>query len=149
MEACHHKASIAMLGTIISWKPMFMFLMKNCTLLLVLKQCCNRLLVATLALGSWPKQRGYKVAGQKEGSPGIKAKALQGFGPRGSRGVTSHIPGSKRKCEGVNSHSQGNSHFGKWNPDGLSKLQRAIWGVKTQWLMTFFISSESSWNINV
>jgi len=81
MEACHHKALIAMLGTIISWKPMFMFLMKNCTLLLVLKQCCNRLFVATLASSSWPKQRGYKVAGQKEGSPGIKAKALQGFRP--------------------------------------------------------------------
>ncbi len=57
--------------------------------------------VATLALGSRPRQRGCKVAGQEKGSPGVKAKALQGCGPRGSRGVTSHTPGSVRKCEGV------------------------------------------------
>ncbi len=42
-------------------------------------------------------------------------------------------------------HSQGNSHFGKWNPGGLPKLQRAISRVKTQWLVAFFISLESSW----
>jgi len=96
--------------------------------------CCNFMnkqhhrfySVATLALGSQPRQRGYKVAGQEQGSPGVKAKALQGCGPRGSRGVTSHTPGSVRKCEGVwgsePSHSQGNSHFGRWNPGGLPKL---------------------------
>jgi len=47
--------------------------------------------------------------GQEEGSPGVKAKALQECGPRGSPrvkargspGVTSHTPGSVRKCEGV------------------------------------------------
>jgi len=47
--------------------------------------------------------------GQEEGSPGIKAKALQECGPRGSpgvkargsSGVTSHTPESVRKCEGV------------------------------------------------
>jgi hypothetical protein len=47
------------------------------------------------------------------------------------------------------SHSQGNSHFGKWSPGGLSKLQRAISRVKTQWLVVFFISLESSWNLDV
>jgi len=47
------------------------------------------------------RQRHCKVASQEEGSPGIKAKALQGCGPRGSRGVTSHTFGSVRKCEGV------------------------------------------------
>jgi len=57
--------------------------------------------VATLTLGSRPRQRGCKVASQEEGSPGVKAKALQGCGPRGSSGVTSHILGSVRKCEGV------------------------------------------------
>jgi len=57
--------------------------------------------VATLALGSRLRQRGCKVADQEEGSPGVKAKALQGCGPRGSRGVTSHTPGSVKKCEGV------------------------------------------------
>jgi len=63
------------------------------------------------------RQRHCKVAGQKEGSPGVKAKALQGCGPRGSPGVkakalqgcgprgspgvTSHTPESVKKCEGV------------------------------------------------
>jgi len=51
------------------------------------------LVVATLALGSRPRQRGCKVVGQEEGSPGVKAKTLQGCKPRGSRGVTSHTPG--------------------------------------------------------
>jgi hypothetical protein len=47
--------------------------------------------------------------GQEEGSPRVKAKALQECGPRGSLkvkakrspGVTSHTPGIVRKCEGV------------------------------------------------
>jgi hypothetical protein len=34
-----------------------------------------------------------------------KAKGLQGCGPRESLGATSHIPGSVRKCEGVNPHT--------------------------------------------
>jgi len=34
-----------------------------------------------------------------------KAKGLQGCGPRESSGVTSHTPGSVRKCEGVNPHT--------------------------------------------
>jgi len=54
--------------------------------------------VATLALGSRPRQRGCKVTGQDEGSPGVKAKALQGCGPRRSPGVTSQTPGSVREC---------------------------------------------------
>jgi hypothetical protein len=50
---------------------------------------------------------------QEERSPGVKAKALQECGPRGSPGVkargspgvTSHTPGSVRKCEGVSPHT--------------------------------------------
>jgi len=49
------------------------------------------LYVATLALGLRPRQRGCKVAGQEEGSLGVKAKALQGCGPRGRK------PGSQGK----------------------------------------------------
>jgi hypothetical protein len=60
--------------------------------------CSN---VGTLALGSRPRQRGCKVVGQEEGNPRVKAKALQGCRPRGSRKVTSHTPGSVRKCEGM------------------------------------------------
>ncbi len=44
--------------------------------------------VATLALGLRPRQKG-----------------LQGYGPRGSPGITSHTPGNVRKCEGVNFHT--------------------------------------------
>jgi hypothetical protein len=61
--------------------------------------------IATLDLGSRPRQRGCKVAGHKEGSPGVKAKALQGCGPKGSRGITSHTLGSVRKCERVDTHT--------------------------------------------
>jgi hypothetical protein len=119
----------------------------------ICKDKANNTNVTTLALGSRPRQRGCKVAGQEEGSPGVKAKALQGCGPKRSRGVTSHTPGSVRKCERVwgseHSHSQDNSHFGRWSPGGLPKFQRAIWGVKTQWFVTFFISLEISWNVDV
>ncbi len=61
--------------------------------------------IATLALGSRPRQRGCKVVGQEEGSSKVKAKTLQGCGPRGSWGVTSYTPRSVRKCEGVNTHT--------------------------------------------
>jgi hypothetical protein len=64
----------------------------------------------------------------------------------------SHITYS-RECKKVwgsePSHSQGNSHFGKCSPGGLPKLQRAIWGVKIQWIVAFFISLEISWNVDV
>jgi len=42
---------------------------------------------------------------EPRGNPGVKVKAWQGCGPRGIRGVTSHTPGSVRKCEGVNPHT--------------------------------------------
>jgi hypothetical protein len=48
----------------------------------------NWVLVATLALGSRPRQKG-----------------LQGCGPKGSLGVTSETPGSEGECEGVSHHT--------------------------------------------
>jgi len=36
---------------------------------------------------------------------GTKAKGLQGCEPKESPGITSHIPGSVGKCEGVNPHT--------------------------------------------
>jgi hypothetical protein len=90
------------------------------------------------------RQRHCKKCGPR-GSPGVKA--------RGSPGVTSHTPGSVRKCEGVwgsePSHSQGNSHLGRWSPSRLPKLEREIAGVKNQWLVALFISLESFWNVDV
>jgi hypothetical protein len=47
------------------------------------------------------------------------------------------------------SHSQVNSHFENWNPNGFPNFQRAIAGVKTHWIENLFISLESSWNVDV
>jgi hypothetical protein len=63
----------------------------------------KREFVATLALGSRPRQgvarlresRGKKPGSQKEGSPGAKAKALEGCEPRGSPGVITYSRESK------------------------------------------------------
>jgi hypothetical protein len=65
----------------------------------------NNIYVATLALGSRPRQRELQGCGPK-GSPGVKAKrsprvkprGCPGVKARGSPGVTSHTPGSVRKC---------------------------------------------------
>jgi len=48
-----------------------------------------------------------KGGGCRNSSFGLttKAKGLQGCGPRGSPGVTSHTPGNVKKCEGVNPHT--------------------------------------------
>jgi len=55
-------------------------------------------------LGSRPRQRGCKVAGQEEArelGQGVKPEGSSGVKARGSPGVTSHTPRSVRKCEGV------------------------------------------------
>jgi hypothetical protein len=36
-----------------------------------------------------------------------------------------------------------------WTPEGLPNLQKAIAGVKIQWIEEFFISLENYWNVNV
>jgi len=65
----------------------------------------NAYIVATLALGSRPRQRELQGCGPK-GSPGVKPNGSSGVKPRGSPGVkakgspgvTSHTPRSARKC---------------------------------------------------
>jgi hypothetical protein len=78
-------------------------------------------------------------------SLGLTTKAKRVARLQAKRKPGSHITYS-RECKKVwgsePSHSQSNSHFVRWSPGGLPKLQRAIWGVKTQWLVTFFISLE-------
>jgi hypothetical protein len=61
--------------------------------------------VATLALGSRPRQRELQGCEPKgspgvkpKGSPGVKPRGCPGVKARGSPGVTSHTPGSVRKC---------------------------------------------------
>jgi hypothetical protein len=75
---------------------------------------------------------------------------LQGCGPRGSSGVTSHTPGNVRKCEGVNPHTpKWTPMLGVGVPKGLPNLQSAIAGVKSPRLKKFFISLERSWSVDV
>jgi hypothetical protein len=49
----------------------------------------------------------------------------------------------------MNPHTPREFHFGSWSPSGLLNLQRAILGVKTQWLEELFISMEISWNVDI
>jgi len=77
--------------------------------------------VATLALGSRPKQRFAKVRAKR----------------------------SVRECENEDSHSQVNSHFGNWSLGGLPNLQIAITKVKTPRIEDFFISSENYSSVDV
>jgi hypothetical protein len=85
-------------------------------------------------------------------SLGFATKAKRVARLRAKRKPGSHItyPWECRKVWGNEpSHSQGNSHFRKWSPGGLPKLQRKILGVKIQWLMAFFTSLERFWNVDV
>ncbi len=137
-------------------------LLKHICYFFILIYCCNPSFgLATKAKGLQGceprKNPGVKAKRSQRCEPrrslGVKAKRSQRCEPRRSLGVTSHTPGSVRKCEGVwgsePSHSQGNSHFGRWSPGGFLKLQRAISGVKPQWLVAFFYDIESSWNVDV
>jgi hypothetical protein len=44
----------------------------------------------------------------------------------------------------MNLHTPREFHFGSWSPSGLPNFQRAIVGIKIQWLEEFFISLENS-----
>jgi hypothetical protein len=44
----------------------------------------------------------------------------------------------------MNPHTPREFYFGSWSPNGFPNLQRAIAGIKTQWLEKIFISMESS-----
>jgi len=56
----------------------------------------------------------------------------------------SHSPVNARECEGIDPHTpKGTPTLGVGSPGGLPNFQRAISGVKTQWLEEFFISLKS------
>jgi len=79
------------------------------------------------SLGFATKARGYKVASQ-EGSPGVMPHAL----------------GSARKCDGIDFRiPKGTPPVESWSLGGLPNVQKAIAGVKIQWIEKFFISLES------
>ncbi len=91
--------------------------------------------LTTLTLGLVTKVKVYKVVGQE-------------WSPR----VTFHAPRRLRVWESGRiepPHSQVNSDFGSWSPDRLSNFQKVIVRVKTHWIEEFFISLESSWNLDV
>jgi len=56
--------------------------------------------VATLALGSRPRQRVCKGVSQKEARES-RQRHCKGASQEDPGGITSHTPGSVRKCEGV------------------------------------------------
>jgi hypothetical protein len=91
--------------------------------------------VATLALGSWPRQRLTKVRTKNE----AREPHFMFLGVWECERMRGHEP----------PHSQVSSHFGNWNPDELPNLQRAILRVKTHWIEKLLISLESSWNLDV
>ncbi len=71
-----------------------------------------------------------------------KVKVWKGACQEGSPEVTSHTPGSAKKCEGMNLHTPKEFHFGSWTLSGLPNLQRVIVGIKTHWIEMFLISLE-------
>jgi len=66
------------------------------------------------------------------------------MGQEKSLGITPHALGSIGKHEGMNHHTHRELHFGNWSSGELLNLQRAISGVKTQWIETFIILLKSS-----
>jgi hypothetical protein len=46
-------------------------------------------------------------------------------------------------------HSQVDSHFGSWNPYGVSNLLWGISGAKIHWIKNFLIPLKHSWNLDV
>jgi len=76
------------------------------------------------------------------GSPGIKAKRKEA---RESHHILLGVLESVREYEGMNPHTpKATPILGRWSPGGLPKFQRAIAGVKPQWIVAFFRSVESS-----
>jgi len=103
------------------------------------------IVVATLALGSRPRQRGCKVAGQQEEAQESRQRQCKGAGQeeaRESHQILPGVQGSVRECEGVNTHTPkaaptlregvpldsrnwlpklSPGGLPKWSPDGLPK----------------------------
>jgi len=77
------------------------------------------MVVATLALGSRPRQWFIRLRAKRK-------------------------PESEGKCEGMNPRTpKGASTLGVLSPSGFPNFQRTIAKVKTQWIEKFFISLES------
>jgi len=103
LEAMYDRPHFLFVG----WPPSL-----RLTQLLAFKGHWSSIFVATLALGSRPRQRELQGCGPKgspgvkpKGSPGTKVKGSSRVKARGSPGVTSHTLGSVEKCEGVSPHT--------------------------------------------
>jgi hypothetical protein len=92
--------------------------------------------VATLTLGSWPRQGFAKVHAKRE----ARESHLMLWG------VTPHALESVGKCERMNPTPP--NELPLWElPPWTPNLQRVILGVKTHWIETFLISLKISWNL--
>jgi hypothetical protein len=89
-------------------------------------------IVATLALGTQPKQGGCKVVGQE-----------------GARESLHMLPGMQESEGKWTLTLPREFNLGSWSPGGLLNLQKEILGVKTPWLEECFIPLESSWSVDV
>jgi hypothetical protein len=79
----------------------------------------------------------------------IEARVCKVSGQKGSQESHNILPGV---WEGVREWTftpPREFHFGSWSPNGPLNFQRTITCIKTQWLETFLISLESSWNLHV
>ncbi len=91
--------------------------------------------VTTLTLGSWPKQGGYKVAGQEGGLV-----------------VASHALGSANSAQSVREWTLTlPSELPLWELKSkwISKSLERNCKDKTHWFVKIFISLERYWNLNV
>jgi hypothetical protein len=94
-----------------------------------------KLTVATLTLGSRPKQRLAKLHAKNE-TRKSHFMLLGGWEDGRVWELNLHIP-------------KWTPNFGNWSPDGLPNFQGAIAGVKIHWIKEFLISLKSSWNLDV
>ncbi len=83
--------------------------------------------VATLALGSWPKQRLARLQAKREAQ---KSHLIFLGVQKSVKEWTFALPNEFQ--------------FGSWSPNGLPNLQREIARVKTHWIKWLFISLKSS-----
>jgi hypothetical protein len=55
-----------------------------------------------------------------------------------------HIPKIVKEWKNELTHSQVDSNFGGWNPNGLLDFQKAFWKVKIHWIENFILPLGSS-----
>jgi hypothetical protein len=78
-----------------------------------------------------------------------KDRAYEGAGQVWSPGVSFHAHGSARKCEGMNPTLPSELPLWELKSRWIFEFQKVIQRVKTHLIKEFFISLESSWDVDV